>query len=273
MSLSETTKNGEISGTHSNDGVNGGTKHTKLSSFLVSDEEPLLKDKSTQKRYHQSGIYSLAIVFSNVNIGIGTIGLAYGISKSGWLLAIILFILCHSINHFTVFIMMEVASTMDVASYAIVCNKCGVPWLQIISDYSMVINKTLSCTGYFIIIGDYMGRVMSQVTDSPFWTDRHVWIVVFAIFFVIPTTSLRKLDALKNTSIIAMATFIYFVTVVQLFLWVPKLNELNDVTDKNISPFPVPDNPLEFFKTLSLFFYGIFYIYLKYNISINIKNT
>ena len=125
-----------------------------------------------------------------------TIGLAFGLSQSGWLLGIILFAMAHCINHLTMYMMMEIAQTMPIASYAIVCTKCKVPILQIISDYSMVLNKLLSCSSYLILIGDFMSLVIQQIIspnqalldESDILYDRSFWICIWMLVFIIPTT-------------------------------------------------------------------------------------
>ena len=44
-----------------------------------------------------------------------------------------------------------------------------------------------------------MNEILPSNTHS-FFVSRHFWIILFTIFFVIPTTMLRKLDALKGIS-------------------------------------------------------------------------
>jgi len=103
-----------------------------------------------------------------------------------------------------------------------------------------------------------MSRVMTEMLPDDvddFWKRRHVWIVIFVVVCVIPTMVVRKLDALKNSSFIAMLCFVYFIVVVILYLTVNKLRNNVD-NDPDISPFPVPDKPLEFFKTISLYIYA-----------------
>lgn len=213
----------------------------------------------TEQVYVRKGtIWSSSVNLSNSNIGIGTIGLAYGIKESGWFLGILLFVLCHFLNHITMYMMMEVARQCKVASYAIVCNKCQVPVLQIVSDYSMVINKLLSCSSYCILIGDYMALVVPQIVgsheDASIYHNRRFWISVFIILFIIPTNVVRKIDALKYTSFFALVCFFYLTIMVQYFAYIePPSQAPNPV---NISVWPQPESPLSFFKTISLFIYA-----------------
>eukprot|EP01083_Nonionella_stella_P199286 730863_1 len=124
-----------------------GQSYTNIEDIEYEPDDSVHKKLLDSNTYGKTGtILGSSINLSNSNIGIGTIGLAFGLVQSGWFLGGLLFVFCHFLNHITMYMMMEVASTMEISTYAIVCNKCGVPVLQIISDYSMIINKLLSVT-------------------------------------------------------------------------------------------------------------------------------
>eukprot|EP01083_Nonionella_stella_P271103 918390_1 len=200
-------------------------------------------------------VLSSSINLANVNIGVGTVGLAFGISQSGWLLGIVLFVLCHSLNHITMYFMMEIACTMPVSTYAIVCNRCRVPILQIISDWSMICNKLLSCSAYLILIGDYMALVAPQIisgyADDHLLYDRRSWIGIWLVLFIIPCTCLRKVDPLKYTSLFALTCFVYLLIMVLYYKFGPLRNY-----ETNTSILPQPESPLAFFRTISLYLYA-----------------
>ena len=243
----------------SQDGVATTTGDASYRSEASSREDVLYQaftEKTPPPIYVKQGtIWSSSVNLSNSNIGIGTVGLAFGIKESGWLLGIILFIICHFINHITMYMMMEVAQTMHISSYAIVCNKCKVPVLQIISDYSMVINKLLSCSSYLILIGDFMSLVIEQIfpgyNDNSILYDRRLWICIWLILFIIPTNCLRKIDALRYTSFFALLCFFYLLIMVQYYCFIDPPLE-----NPKISIAPQPESPLSFFKTISLFIYA-----------------
>ena len=62
---------------------------------------------------------------------------------------------------------------------------------------------------------------------------------------------LRKIDALKYSSLFGLLCFIYFLVIVQYYFWSDAVSD-----SPTIWMLPHPDSPLSFFKTISLFIYA-----------------
>lgn len=91
----------------------------------------------------------------------------------------------------------------------------------------------------------------SAFDEINFLYDRRFWICVWMFVFIIPTTMLRRIDALKYSSFFGLLCFVYLLVIVQYYFWSDQL--------PNASPIwmtPHPDSPLSFFKTISLFIYA-----------------
>lgn len=229
------------------DNIESTTRISTSDSFDFSSKTN--KDKNNELR--DGTIFSSSVNLINANVGIGTVGLAFGILNSGWILAIIFFIIFHFINHFTVFVMMEIGSTMNIASYAIVCSQCKVEWLYIISEYCLVIELLLSCTSYLIIIGDFMSLIFSKLFENSIdiLHDRRFWILIYLIFLIVPTTIIRKINSMQYASFVVLLCFVYFIFIVFIYIDDNNLENDNIIYNK----WPNNSNPLEFFKTMSLF--------------------
>ena len=176
-------------------------------------------------------------------------------SDTGWFLGIILFVFFGFLSAFAMNLLMSIGRTFknEKSSYALVCKRT-IPWLQIWIDIFIVFGWYLTTAAYLIIIGDYMPLVAKElgIIDN-----RTFWIFAFLIVLIIPTTALRKLDALRFTSGLAILCFAYLTVVV--FLYLPgisdefdPINELN--RDSEILMFP-PD-VFSFFKAAPLFIFA-----------------
>eukprot|EP01084_Bolivina_argentea_P115045 204679_1 len=220
----------------------------------VDGNVTLIEDETAYIKYNKRGtILSSSINFCNSLIGIGTIGLAYGLSQSGLIIGIIIFIICHTLNHITVYFMMEIASTTNISTYAIICNKCKVPLLQVVSDYSIAFNNLLSCSSYLILIGDYMSLVIQEIFDAQqsnhnqILYDRRIWILL-SLVFIIPLCLIRKVEPLKYVSFVSLLCFLYVAFIVLYYKFIEQ-----PVSSPNISIGPRAESPLSFFKTMSIF--------------------
>ena len=233
-------------------------------SALTSDNVPLKSnehgfniagnDAITDNKYRKGTIFGATMNLINANIGIGTIGLGYGVLQSGWVLAIIFFAIFHTINHFTIYFMLEIGSYFDTCSYAIVCSKYNIIKIQMLNEWSLLCELLLSCTSYLIIIGDFMSILFEQIfpnnNSNQFYYNRQFWIIIYAIVFIIPATLPRTLESLKYLSFTVLICFVYLAIIIVYYYF-------NDDTINNdnviFNKYPDISNPLVIFRTMALF--------------------
>eukprot|EP01084_Bolivina_argentea_P093815 168672_1 len=165
----------------------------------------------------KASIFSSGINICNANIGAGMLALPFAVNESGWLMGIILFVVFAFMSTFAFQLLMSVGACYcyrgHISSYAIVSDDIA-PRLQIWIDLFIAFGYTLTCSAYLIIIADYMPLVMRELVDMDTHSDaiyltRPFWIAIFVIFLIFPTTSLKKLDQLRFSSMIAIVCFIY----------------------------------------------------------------
>eukprot|EP01084_Bolivina_argentea_P247721 414416_1 len=225
------------------------------SGFNISQESNNKPSNSMTNKFRTATILSSSLNLINCNLGIGSVGLSYAVLQSGWILAIIFFIIFHFINHITMYMMMEIGRTMPISSYAIVCSKCKVSWLYILSEYSLIIELILANSSYLIIIGDFSRLITleifppNDIKQNYFYYNRRFWILIFLIVFILPTTMLRTINSLRYVSLIGLLCFIYFVLIVFIYV------DHDDITNEDIvynKWFSDVSSPLVFFRTMSL---------------------
>ena len=147
----------EIEDNHSSIIYNPYTNNTKRKKTSIAIQEFFIQSKAT--------ILSTGINICNANIGAGVLSLPFAVSDSGWFMGILLFILFGFMSTFSFNLLMSIGNIYyfnnQISSYAIVCNDI-LPILQIFIDIFIAFGYTLTCTGYLIIIGDYMPLVAKE---------------------------------------------------------------------------------------------------------------
>ena len=124
-------------------------------------------------------------------------------------------------------------------------------------------------TSYFIVIGDLMPSVMREFlheddyNKDSMWiydmvTGRRFWIALLAIFLISPAIRLKKMDALRMTSGVAIACFVYVIVVVILYAIIPDLDpcETSDEEDCQGSTSAVPTQFLGFVQVIPIYIFG-----------------
>ena len=109
-----------------------------------------------------------------------------------------------------------------------------------------------------MVIGDLMPDVMKEFLPSRLensaWTDRHLWIFIFSSIFIFPIVRIKKLDALRFTSIIAVLCFAYVTLIVILFAF----NVLDtDNADRGaLSAFPQSGQIVDFLRVIPIYIFS-----------------
>eukprot|EP01083_Nonionella_stella_P209492 759351_1 len=107
-----------------------------------------------------------------------------------------------------------------------------------------------------------MSAVMAHedfnLDSSNLFRKRQTWIAIFTIFLIIPTTSLRKLDALRFTSAIAILCFFYVFIIFILYTFIDELQFGDDNFDETGGFNAFEGTVLDVFKAVPiwLFAYG-----------------
>ena len=229
-----------------------------------SDGKYRRRSSIVQEFFYQAKatIFSSTINICNYNIGAGVLVLPFAVSKSGYIMAIVLFAIFGGLSIFSFQLLMSVGfcyvSKGQISSYAIVCNDTA-PKLQLLIDISIAFGLTLACSGFLIIIGDYMPLVTKELANfsddsNSIILTRQFWIFLFLILFILPTTVFRKLDELRFISLVAICCFVYVIIIIILFaVDIPGL----DITQNdrgNTGLFP--NTVLDFFEAAPLYIFA-----------------
>lgn len=182
-----------------------------LIAMHASMEVELEGAKATILRPKQEGtasIISSVVNLANVIMGVGILALPIAFSEAGWLLGMLLMLGSAALGVLSLHLLGESARRVGVYTFYAVCE-AAVPHFGVVIDCAVVLNSFLVCSSYLIVATDSLEAITSSGADV-----RDVWTAISAVL-VVPLVLLRKQDALKFTSFLAVVVLI-FITVLSV---------------------------------------------------------
>lgn len=258
-----------------------GDKESMLSAFETTNND---NNNSNTKRRRKSSFFNQgsATIFSsmmnlcNTVIGAGILALPETMVHTGWVLGFILLIMFAIASITTLHLSMmagykirKLHNNNIRLSYLVMCNST-LPSLKKLVDFSVGITCFGVCCAYLVVIGDLMPDVASQIIDrtpnqestliEDIFESRELWIIIFLIIFIIPTTHLRNMDALRFTSTAAIICFTYVTIIVVCYAFIDDLQlcDPKTYTEENYTKYctnnEIYEIPIESGKDLLLLF-------------------
>ena len=154
-------------------------------------------------------------------------------------------------------LLMAAARTMSPHSTFSAMSMASVPKAKGIVDFSVAFTCFMTATAYLVVIGDNMPLVFhefaSQKTlDEHDWlSDRRFWIFIFSAVSVFPIVALKKMDALKYTSTLAIMCLAYITLIVILFA-----SRAIDPESKNDNKFRAFPSDISFLSVIPIFLFA-----------------
>lgn len=210
----------------------------------------------------EASIFSSMMNLSNTILGAGLLGLPFAISKTGFILSFILFIIMGILSFIGLNLSCSAAKIKDRnASYYTLAD-LSVPRAKKIVDFAVAVKCFGVGTSYFVVIGDLMPAVMQEFLPSNLkcgvLSDRHLWIFIFSLLFIFPIVRLNKMDALRFTSIIAVLCFGYVTLIVVLFAFNVLNSGINndDGGKGKLSAFPESGEIMDFLRVIPIYIFA-----------------
>ena len=112
------------------------------------------------------------------------------------------------------------------------------------------------------VMDEFLNR--ENYDSSEIWAydlalSRRFWITLFALSFIVPVIRLKKMDALRITSGVALGCFAYVVLIVLLYAFIPELDACSDVATSGECRGSVqagPSDALSFMKVVPIYIFG-----------------
>lgn len=191
-----------------------------------------------QERFHKGEIVfneatslSSYINLTNTIVGSGMLGLPYAFANTGWVLGSILISLSGMASIFSLHLLSICASKVPRPASFYSVTEATVPQLSFLIDTAVFLQCFGVSCSYLIVFGGLMPDVMRQIGADDAYQQRQIWVLIgFAI--VAPLSCLRKLDALKYTSGLAIIFVVFLTFLILLFaVNVPGLDPCADADD------------------------------------------
>ena len=199
-------------------------------------------------------ILSSVVNLANVIMGVGILALPLAFSEAGWILGTITMILTAALGILSLHLLGESARLVGAKTFYAVCE-AAIPKFGIVIDVAVVVNSFLVCTSYLIVATDSFERISSSAPEI-----RDVWTTMSAIL-TLPLVLLRRQDALKFTSFLAVIVLVFIALLSIIFstarrddpVLSPCPNSTSDGACNGAEISPARGDPLAFVRAFLTF--------------------
>lgn len=184
----------------------GKTVHESSSSSSSSDNQvPVINESVETALVGTSSMFASFINVTSTLIGAGIFSLPYAVSRTGYMLGIVLLFLGALFSYMGSVLMSHcVSKTSLPSSYAAVAKVSSLSYLSFIIDGAVLLKCVGVASSYPILIGGLMPAAMRQFHADHGVYDRHLWIF-FSLIVCAPLCLLRRVDSLKWTSTLSIS--------------------------------------------------------------------
>ena len=177
-----------------------------------------------------ASLFSSGINLLKTIIGAGIVSLPLAIYAYGYIIGIMLMILAAGASYFGLHLYIRAAAPLGRASSPFSLAALTYPKTWVLLDLAIVLKSLGVALAYLILIGQLMANFMRgvlhltpQTSTEDFaslsvWVDTRVWVGLFMLV-ILPLSFLRKMDHLRYSSFLGLASIIYLtvLSVVSLF--------------------------------------------------------
>jgi hypothetical protein len=208
------------------DGGGGGPAPTPIPPFstdscsigTVSTGGPGVGHASRLKSFYvqNSRLDACVLNLISTTIGSGVLGLPYALSKTGWVLGVLLLMGCGVLSAFSLHLVSICAARSQPFSIQNVLRDTHISY-GVVVELSQFINCFGACLSYLVVIGSLMSTMVEGfgVTHSV-WIHRQVWVVI-GFIIVAPPCFIEKLDTLKYTSGMSLLFIIFVACIIFVY--------------------------------------------------------
>ena len=156
---------------------------------------------------------------------------------------------------------MSAARTLSPISSHDTMSNASIAKLRQLIDFIVALKSFLVATSYMIVIGDNIPPVVHEfasektLSENEWIIDRRFWIAVFVVVLIFPVVWMKRMDALKYTSLFAVFCFMYITVIVVLFAsGVMELEDELEVNEVVTDPWP---SDWSFLKVIPIFVFAL----------------
>ena len=206
-------------------------KETKVNSYQIStsgsdgnNEIGLVAVDSTQVSSGTSTIMASIFNLAKTILGAGVLSLPFGVASfsdkpSALYLASFLLVLMGATSAYSFSSIAHACQLHGVTTFSEAWAKSVSPRSACLISFIITFKTFFACLAYSIIIGDSFSQILSSLRLPGPLASRNSVIVGLSSLVVLPLCCLRKLDALKYTSILGLLGTLYCAAFMGLRLW------------------------------------------------------
>jgi len=192
-----------------------------LDELEEGEEELLLAsgEIKTPDVHANAGVPSSIFNLANTILGSGTLAMPFACLVSGMGVFAILLIIAGIMAHYSIIMLMRTVDHIGISE----SRHLGYPLLGLrsyghrgkaLASWSVTLQQIGACIGYIVIIGDVFSPILGDLLQSQLICDRWLLQISIVVLVIFPLCMLRTMDALKYTSLAALAFIIMFALVV-----------------------------------------------------------
>ncbi|KAK8809408.1 hypothetical protein WA171_000990 [Blastocystis sp. BT1] len=182
-------------------------------------QQPLLEQTEEKKTKLPFCIFLL----SNGAVGAGILTLTSAVGKVGWGMGLGLYLFFGIFAGFANMMLQKAFNYTQEKTYSGIAKSIWNGKFEIFVDLIQFLYSVGTCCGYAIIIANELYLSVSFITEGKvvpssleFLTHREWLLVIATLFVILPPSLMRKITALRYTSIVAISGILY-ITIVMLY--------------------------------------------------------
>eukprot|EP00933_Yihiella_yeosuensis_P004741 TRINITY_DN109149_c0_g1_i1.p1 TRINITY_DN109149_c0_g1~~TRINITY_DN109149_c0_g1_i1.p1 ORF type:complete len:533 (+),score=77.11 TRINITY_DN109149_c0_g1_i1:156-1754(+) len=213
--------------------------------------DPPGKMSSSSSSTASSTLTASVLNLSKNIIGAGMLSLPFAMKGAGVLPFLAGLLALGAINGYTFFLLGWCCKAVGARSFGELWSKTFGTESSWIADLSVVMNNSLACLAYCVLIGDFMSKSLAGlIPDVPLLHDRGVDLVLVAFALLIPLSLLKDLASLRYASIAGLGVTFYAFLLLVSDCWKESSGLLSPTGPVmvNFCPYRV-----DFFQAIALF--------------------
>lgn len=187
---------------------------------LLQDHPVIITKKDANTASYISGVFNLCCTI----IGAGIMGLPAAIKVLGVIPGVLMVVISGFLTKYSIELLLRFSDGGRAYAYGQLMDDAFGRIGEVLLQICVIINNTGTTIVYLIIIADVIsGSTSSGVHHSgvleewfgEHWLTSRIFVLIFlTIFVLVPTAWVKRMDALKYTSAIAVVLAVFFIVIV-----------------------------------------------------------
>ncbi|KNC78540.1 hypothetical protein SARC_09034 [Sphaeroforma arctica JP610] len=164
------------------------------------------------------------MILAQTAMGAGILALPYAFSNLGYAFGTLMLLVSSGVSAFTLHLLSVCVANVGGRSTTFgSIAQASYPRLGWIADLLVVVVTFGVCSSFLIVVGDNLPLVVSFLSDLPqtspgsVWLGRHVYIALAWALVCVPLSVSGRLDLLKYTSLLAIASVVFTMVLVVVY--------------------------------------------------------